>query len=57
MSPADQIRELLVECTPVWLSDDYKRNKLQRLITEMAEQHAVVRAVGELLAQYLEGAE
>lgn len=55
MSAADLVRELLVEANSVWLSDDYRKNRLQRLITDSASEHAVIRAVGELLAQYLEG--
>lgn len=55
MNAADQVRELLVHGSPVMLTGDFRHDQIQLLLTHIAEQHAIVRAVGELLAQYLEG--
>jgi hypothetical protein len=51
------VRGLLVEGSHVWLSDDPAVNFRQQLIVALAEEHSVIRAVGELLAQYIETSE
>lgn len=55
MNPSERVRALLVDGDVVELGS--RRTRTEEVLARLSEQHAVVRAVGELLANYFEDLE